>query len=67
MPGAFGKFYPKQRLKYRDSFKFRTAVADTRHRVKRRPMRLLVWEMTRLRRYKAMPIEEGGDSRRIRV
>jgi hypothetical protein len=54
-------------LKYRDSFKFRTAVADTRHRVKRRPMRLLVWEMTRLRRYKAMPIEEGGDSRRIRV
>jgi hypothetical protein len=30
-------------------------------------MRLLVWEMTRLRRYKAMPIEEGGDSRRIRV
>jgi hypothetical protein len=30
-------------------------------------MLLLVWEMTRLRRYKAMPIEEGGDSHRIRV
>ena len=39
VPGAFGKLYPKQRLKCRDSFKLRTAVADTRHRVKRRPMR----------------------------